>query len=212
MANTKDWVEWHQPYEDADSALSHRLRTVQQQLRDALADRSGLSTRIVSICAGQGDDVIGVLAAHSGQSDITADLIELDIRNVEIARRRVGELGLREVSVINRDAGDMATYTGVSPADVLMVCGVFGNIRVADMARTVATLPQLCRSGATVIWTRHTRPPDITPSIRRWFIDHGFDDDRFIAPDEYTWSVGVNTFRARPQPRTDTGRMFTFVS
>ena len=40
--------------------------------------------------------------------------------------------------------------------------------------RTIDALPQFCARDATVIWTRHCGPPDLTPTIRGWFAEAGF--------------------------------------
>src|SRR5271155_3216408 len=69
------WVRWHAPYEDPSSGLSQRLRAVQSMLGaalDEIAPRDPASAtdthpepiRIVSLCAGQGRDVIDVVATH----------------------------------------------------------------------------------------------------------------------------------------------------
>jgi hypothetical protein len=39
-------------------------------------------------------------------------------------------------------------------------CSTPGGRRAADVERTILALPMLCAEGATVIWTRHRRPPD----------------------------------------------------
>jgi hypothetical protein len=69
------------------------------------------------------------------------------------------------------------------PADLLLLCGIFGSVSDADIERTAAAAPALCAPGATVIWTRHRRPPDLTPRIRGWFTDAAFDEVAFEAMD-----------------------------
>ena len=61
------------------------------------------------------------------------------------------------------------------PAELVLLCGIFGNITSADIQRTIATSPQLCRTGATVIWTRHRGEPDLVPTICDWFEARGFE-------------------------------------
>jgi hypothetical protein len=43
-----------------------------------------------------------------------------------------------------------------------------------------------------VIWTRHRRPPDLTPSIREWFAQAGFAERSYVAPAPYILSVGCH--------------------
>lgn len=85
-ARSKDWLIWHDHYKDESSPLSQRLKVVQERLRGILVDRSNQPTRVISVCAGQGDDVLGVLASMQRTSHIQARLVELDADNVRIAQ------------------------------------------------------------------------------------------------------------------------------
>ena len=67
------------------------------------------------------------------------------------------------------------------------------------LTTTVEAAPQLCAPGAEVIWTRHRNDPDLTPSIRGWFADAGFQEVAFVAPDTDQWSVGVHRLVAAPR-------------
>lgn len=80
------------------------------------------------------------------------------------------------------DAAQSDFYAGAAAADLVLLCGILGNVSDADVRATVETAPQLCAPGAKVIWTRHRRDPDLTPSIRRWFAAAGVDELDFIAP------------------------------
>ena len=141
----------------------------------------------------------------------TRGLVELDERNVETARRAVASLGLTGIDVVHADAGTTDAYVGAVPADVVLACGVFGNITDDQVMRTVATLPQLCAPGATVIWTRHRQPPDLTPAIRDWFAQAGFVERSFDAPGDTFFGVGAHRFGGHPEPLSPGHRMFDFV-
>ena len=78
---------------------------------------------------------------------------------------------LSESRSCRADAGRTDAYVDAVPAQIVLACGLFGNISEEDIQRTVLSLPMLCARGATVIWTRHRRPPDLTPVIRAWFSD-----------------------------------------
>ena len=147
---------------------------------------------LVSLCAGQGYDVIGVLPDHPRRDDARAVLVESDARNVALARRAAAGQGLPGVEVRQADAGRVAGFADVLPADVLL-CGIFGNVSDRDIRRTVDAAPALCRAGATVIWTRHRRPPELTPQIRAWFAAAGFRQIAFDALETSALpSVGVH--------------------
>jgi hypothetical protein len=208
------WVRWHLEYENPASPLSLRLRMVQAMVRDVLdAARPG-PIRIVSMCAGQGRDVVDVVAGHARAADVQALLVELDPALVAFARSRVDAAGLgARVQTVEGDAAQCHWYADHVPADLVLVCGVFGNISDFDIARTVAALPGFCRSGADVIWTRHRRPPDATPSIRAAFAAAGFEEVAFEAPDGYVLTVGRERLRASAPPVVfdPAARLFEFV-
>jgi hypothetical protein len=204
-----DWQAWHSGYESPDSELGRRLALVQAQLRAALDRAPPGPVRVVSVCAGQGHDVIGVLVDHPRRADVSARLVELDEHNVLLARRAAGAAGLDGVEAIAADASLTDAYAGAVPADVVLVCGVFGNISVADVANTIDQLRQLCAPAATVIWTRHRHPPDLVPHIRETLERSGFGEVAFgEAP---PFAVGANRLLVAPQPLRRGIKMFDFI-
>src|ERR1700734_906493 len=176
-----DWLAWHAGYDDPSSGLSARLRRVQAWLARALDRAPPGSLRLVSLCAGQGHDVIGVLPGHPRRDDVRAVLIEADAHIAGQARHAAEQAGLGQVEVRQADAGTAASFADALPADVLLLCGIFGNVSEQDIQRTVEAAPAMCQPGATVIWTRHRGPPDLTPRIRAWFTGAGFDEVAFEA-------------------------------
>lgn len=207
----RDWLAWHDPYDDPSSSLSRRLNVVQRHLAAAL-DRCDAGTiSILSMCAGQGRDLFGVLDRHPRAPDVTARLVELDDRNVEIASGRAARLDSSRVEVVQGDAGVTDAYAGIAPAAIVLACGVFGNISDSDVKATVATLPSLCNAGATVIWTRHRRSPDLTPTIRGWFTEAGFQEDAFEALAGTSVGVGAHHLVGQPRALEPGRRLFNFV-
>ncbi len=189
----RDWVTWHEAYDDPSSFLNVRLRQVQQRLSEAVGRAPAGPVSLVSLCAGQGRDVIGVLPGHPRRDDVHAVLVESDPRNAEAARHGAAQAGLRQVEVREADAATVATFADALPADVLLLCGIFGNVSDDDIKFTVESAPAICRPGATVIWTRHRRPPDLTPQIRSWFATSGFGELAFDVLDtDRLMSVGAN--------------------
>jgi hypothetical protein len=220
-ANSSHWVRWHEAYEDPVSPLSLRLRLVQDMVRDfldALPEEAPSPVRVVSMCAGQGRDVIDVLAAHRRRDYVTALLVEFDPELVAFARDRAAEAGVAEqVSVIEGDASLCRWYADAVPVDLVLACGLFGNISAADITRTIRALPGFCRMGSEVIWTRHRRHPDATPTIRAEFEAAGFREIAFAAPDGYVLSVGRHRLAVPPPESPAEGvfdpetKLFEFV-
>jgi hypothetical protein len=202
-----DWRNWHDSYDHPDSWMAQRLRVVQQQIK-AVLDAGRGPVRVVSLCAGQGRDLLGVLADHPRRAEVTARLVELDERNAAVAREAAA--GLPGVEVVTGDAASTEHYLGMAPAELVLVCGVFGNITNDDIRRTVGFCTQLCATGGAVIWTRHRDEPDVVPSICQWFEDVGFTRQWLSAP-ELEFGVGVHRFLGEPRPLEPGARMFTFV-
>ena len=164
------------------------------------------------MCAGQGRDLLGVLADHPRRDEVAALLLELDPRNVEIAQAAARRAGLDRVRVICADASITDNYEGAVPADIILACGVFGNISNDDVERTIAYLPCLCATGATVVWTRaHDPNADVPSKIRRWFDQSGFEEVSFDAPDHDTFRVGTHRLTAAPRRLKRGARLFRFI-
>ena len=119
--------------------------------------------------------------------------------------------GLAEVEVACADAGLSDAYAGAIPAQLVLLCGVFGNVSDADVERTIGALPELCAPSGVVIWTRHRRHPDLTPQIRRRLAAAGFAEEAFVSPGPDGWSVGAHRFGGQPRPLRPGRRLFNFV-
>jgi hypothetical protein len=215
---SRDWARWHDDYDDPSSPLSTRLAIVQAHLADAIAAAPRGPVSLVSLCAGQGHDVLGVLPGHPRRDDVTALLVELDPRNARRAADRAAAEGLAGVDVREADAGVTASYADAIPADVLLLCGIFGNVSDEDIRRTIGAAPALCAPGGTVIWTRHRRPPDRTLLMREWFSAAGFAEVAFEAPETGSTLIGVGVHRRQAGPAGHApaasppgGRLFTFT-
>ena len=204
-----DWRAWHSAYEDPSSELGRRLALVQAQLRTALERAPSGPVRLVSVCAGQGHDAIGALVDHPRRTDVSARLVELDAENVRLAQAAARAGGLETVEAVAGDASLTDSYVGAVPADVVLVCGVFGNLSAADVARTIDQLAQLCAPDATVIWTRHRRPPDLVPHIRETFAQAGFEEVAFA--DAPPFGVGTNRLTIAPRRLQPGVKMFDFL-
>ena len=67
-----DWHAWHDDYDKPGTPLVRRLAAVQDQIRVALDAAPPGPLHAISLCAGQGRDLIGVLARHPRRDDVTA--------------------------------------------------------------------------------------------------------------------------------------------
>ena len=205
-----DWRNWHDDYDNPDSRLARRLVIVQAQIRSALDSSPPGELRVVSLCAGQGRDLLEVLADHPRREDVRARLVELDERNTTRAAQAVRAAGLRHVEVVTGDASLTDHCRGMVPAQLVLMCGIFGNITDDHIRRTIDVAPQLCSPGGTIIWTRHRRAPDKVPQICEWFGARGFDL-QYLTDPEARFCVGVHRFTGEAEPLVPGERMFTFI-
>jgi hypothetical protein len=153
------------------------------------------------MCAGQGRDVIGTLAVHARVGDVSALLVELYPRLVEQARDLAQGARLPNVEVALGDASLTTVLADAVPADVLLICGVFGNVSDDDIHETVALLPGLLTPGGIVIWTRHRQDPELMPTIRSWFAGSGFEEVAFDSKmGSHMFGVGAHRLVGATQP------------
>lgn len=205
-----DWQTWHDEYDLEDSVLARRLQAVREQVRLALDARPPRPLKVISLCSGQGRDLLGAMVDHPRCGDVRARLVELDPRNTAIAQATAAAAGLDQVEVVTADAALTDHYQDMVPADIVLACGIFGNITDEDIDRTIGFCPQLCATGATVIWTRHRGAPDRVPLICAWFEERGFDRE-WLSDPQAGFGVGVHRFTSQPQSLALGERMFHFV-
>ena len=204
-----DWHAWHDSYDEPESLLSRRLAVVQDRIARVRDAAPPGDIRVLSMCAGQGRDLLGVLEHHPRRADVTALLVELDPRNTSAARERAAELGLDRIDVVTGDAAQTDHYLSHAPAELVLACGVFGNITAEDIEHTIGHCEALCRPGGATIWTRHRNEPDLVPQICEWFAQNGFTLEFVTPPGDF--GVGVHRRTDGPRRLVPGARMFNFV-
>jgi hypothetical protein len=217
MAATRDiadWHDWHERYDDPTSELAGRLRAVRTHVAAVVRDAPEGPVTVVSICGGEGRELIGALVGHPRRGDVHGRLIELDPRNAAVARRGAKEAGLDGLEVVTGNASDSDAYVGLPPADLVVISGLFGHLDDEDQISTIEHLRQLCRTGAGVVWTFTGVVPDRVPNLRRAFVAREFEELAFeeIPGDELALTVCLSRHRGDPRPRRAHTTFFTFGS
>src|SRR5690349_16356078 len=121
------------------------------------------------MCAGPGHDIVTATRRHPRGSNVVGRPVELDHRNVTAARAAPDQARITGLEVVEADAGCSDAYIGAAPADLVLACGIFGNIPDDEVKATVEFLPAFCAPGAQVIWTRGPRDDGILERIVSWF-------------------------------------------
>ena len=211
VSELRDYQKWHRAYDDPNSGLSWRLQTVQRYIREAL-DRHPGPMRIVSVCSGDGRDVIDVLAQRDDADRVSVTLVELHPQIAADARDAAAAAGLTRVEVRTADAGITDTYAGAVPADLVLMVGVFGNITDADLEATIAAAPAFCSPGATLLWSRGRDRTDRNDAVRGWFADAGFTELDYASRDTGSRpALGAMRYDGEPRAVTPGRRLFTFL-
>lgn len=212
VTSGRDWYAWHETYEDADSTLARRLTVIQGWLRQALDQLPAGPVRLISMVAGQARDIEGALRGHPRAGDVSGRIVELDRRNSDVARKALSGIVDERIEVVTGDAGQASAYLGATPAEILVVVGLFGNIADADIERTIRLLPGFAAPGAYAVWSRGTREgaADLNPTVRRWFAEAGFTEIEHTYIDGRQ-GLGFHRFDGTPAPFPAGEQLFTFV-
>ena len=199
-----DWLAWHDAYDSSTSSLSRRVAVVRDRLSEVLTECGPTST-ILSLCAGDGRDILDL---DPRPTSVRTILVELNEELAHRAKRKAA--GLPMVEIRCADASDLATIVDVVPVDVLLFCGILGNVDPDTVGDVVGRIAGLLRPGGTVIWTRGGSDPDQRQRVRGEFLDNGFDELSFDGEPE-RFGVGVSRLRTTaPAPPADTP-LFTFI-
>lgn len=206
----RDYEEWLMGYDDPTSPVVWRLALVQQWLRSELDSRPGPLT-VVSACAGDGRDIIDVLAERDDADRVTVVLLEAHPGVADRARDRASRSGLDRVTVRTCDAADTANYVGAVPADIVLMVGMLGNMSHDDVFTTIRAAPQFCAPGASLIWSSGRDQDDINAEVRSAFGASAFKEIDYQASDRRAHpAVGILRYEGPEAPLIQGQRLFTF--
>jgi hypothetical protein len=154
-----------------------------------------------------------VVADHPRRADVRARLVELEPQNVDAACEAVSERRLDwNVEIVHGDPALTDAYAGAVPADLVVLCGVFGSIDEANARNTIEHLPGLCAGGGSVVWTLEPTDLGRAAPIRASFERTAFRETAFEPARPGGGWVGVNRFEGAVAPLRLGVRLFTFAS
>jgi hypothetical protein len=149
-----DWYKWHDAY-DHDPALKKRLVLVRNHLSRCLDRSAPGEVRVISVCAGDGRDILRTLVDHKRLADTRVRLVELDPNLVADGKDACQALGLSShVEFVIGDATDPSSYRAVAPANIVVMCGMLGLVDLPELPNVVRAMQALCRHKGHVVWTR----------------------------------------------------------
>jgi hypothetical protein len=209
-----DWVRWHENYE-ASPALKARLLIVREHLSRCFDSQPAGIIQVLSICAGDARDLIGLLAMHPRRMDVKAYLIENNTELVKNGRKVIVEAGFRDqFQFVIADATISSTYLGLVPVDVVLMAGVFGNLRSEEVARLIGSLGLLCKCGGYVVWTRHRRLHNGLNQIaliRQLFSESDFEEVLIEDTSDDSFTIGSHRYKGTGQVLHGGIKLFEFT-
>ena len=195
--------------------MKQRLQFVRQYISSCLNACPPGRIRVVSVCAGDGRDLLGALIDHPRASDVYARLVELDQRLVECGRAAAESAGQAEqFEFVQGDATMSSVYEGAVPADLVLVCGVFGNLPPLEVHRLVRSLCCLCKHGGFVIWTRglFEAGDDSITIVRELLRESEFEEVSFKTTPNGRMGVGTHRYLGKTLPLPHDQQLFVFSS
>ena len=211
VSDLRDYDRWHDRYDDPGSDLSWRLSRVQEHIEQFLDKREG-PVRILSVCSGDGRDLLEVLAAREDTGRITATLLELHPALADRARSTAATVAPEaDVAVQVVDAGRSDAYVGAVPADLVLLVGIMGNISSQDGQALIGASAQFCRPGAHVVWSRGRDTSEINDDVRAWFATAGFIELDYAALETGSRpALGLMRYGGEPVDLVPGRQLFTF--
>ncbi len=208
----KNWFEWHDLYQ-TEIRLQQRLEIVQDYIARSLNAQAPGRIQVISACAGDGRDLRGVLANHPRADDVHARLVELNPQLVERGRAAISAAGLTsQIEFVNGDATLSDNYQGVVPADLVLVCGIFGNL--ADevaLQQLIGNLKYLAKPGTFVAWTRGNKDGIIYSDIVRQNLQSAnFTEVDFQLTATGDMGVGLHQYLGETAPLPANEHLFVF--
>jgi hypothetical protein len=215
-----DWQKWHDAY-DQDPALKRRLVLVRKHLSRCLDRSSPGEVRVISVCAGDGRDVLRTLRDHKRLADARVRLVELDPNLVADGKRACQALELsNHVEFINEDATDPSSYRDLAPANIVLMCGMLGLIDLPELPNVVRAMQALCAHKGHVVWTRRLDWRDgvrQTKVLQNLMTDAGFKQATlsvtsfgvlFFNTPRPSFVVGTHRHDGKPAALPESGRLF----
>ncbi len=153
-----------------------------------------------------------VCLLRTRRHDVSAWLIEQDRRSVLDGTRRAAHFGLANiVTFLNGDATDYATYQRIAPADIVLMCGVWGHVPTLERVPLVRALTALCKARGVVIWTRGiSKGLERLHEIQSMFATSSWEQGRVSFTSDKKWAVVIHRYLGLPNTLPTSGRLFHF--
>lgn len=207
------WDEWHKHY-DHSSLLQARLQIVRGQISLAFNECDPGLIQAVSICAGDGRDLIHTTSNHPRRNDVRAFLIDKNEQSIARGKLAAEQVGLsQQFHFLKADARLSRSYIGIVPANIIILVGVLGHVRHKEIVRLVQNVPMLCKAGGWLIWAKklkiHTNHNQVL-SVRNLLQRSAFKEVQYEETGLDGFAVSRAQFIGPTTPLDPARRLFEF--
>jgi 2-polyprenyl-3-methyl-5-hydroxy-6-metoxy-1,4-benzoquinol methylase len=200
------WYDWHiEKHSDPNSYTSQRMTDIGLVIEEYLKDTVHRSN-IVSVCAGQGLDLIPILRQYPNSAD--AYLIDIEQQNIDHINKI--STGLEGIHTYAADATVSNTYINnkIPRANLLLVCGVFAHLTSEDQSIFIQNMRSLLKPGGYVIWTRID---EYLNDIHEKFENNGYKKIDLSHINLSTGSVGMSRLKESIKTLHPDKQIFNFL-
>jgi hypothetical protein len=138
--------------------------------------------------------------------------VENNPHSLAAGRDHARRAGLADaIHFLQADATTFATYCDLTPADVVLLCGVWGHVPPHQRPALVRACQSLCKPSGVVIWTRGVRQgTERFEAIRALFANPLWEEIRAIISPDAKWAVATHRYLGPPTPLPLAGQIFQF--
>lgn len=157
----------------------------------------------------------GSISIYLTTSAVTATLIELNSGLVAEGQATCAALHLEHnVRFLCRDATKTRSYAEITPARIVCVCGVFGNVLPQHVRPFILNLRSVCQQAGMIIWTRRcicAADHEMITQIRTCFLEAGFENISHDYTNPEGFLVSTHQFKGETTPLPESETFFVFT-
>ena len=208
-----DWNAWHHKY-NTDTELNARLSQVKICIDEALRALPPGKVNVISLCSGDGRDLIELLPTHARRADVSGWLLECHESLVETAQQAIHQQGLKTtLHACVADATDARSYATIPPAHLIILAGVFGSVETDEIPRLLRNLQILCAPAAYVVWTQNLYTEEgqhRSVILRQALNTQSFTSVKLLTTPQQRYHIGLHQYHGKPVNLPLDDRLFTF--
>lgn len=203
MIDISNWaIDDNDPYKDSHSFIYQKMEIAQYLISKYFKN----DNVIIDICSGTGLAAYPFVNAKEWSGNLY--LIDTDTKAMDIARDKFKDI--KNVEYSTSDAGDSNTYVNILKADMILLLATMSTFSIEDIENTVAFLPQICKTGSVLIWTKNFNK-EIDNVLQDVLIDNNFEINNIVIKESINLFGGVAIYEGSEKNIIYDQRIFNAV-